>query len=1403
MTPMRFCCSILLLLLLTVTGAAWSQVPPVQPGFPNNLTCEPGELLYRQVGLDRVTNIIYHNGVIYSNNVGAGARREWLFSDANDPTTFGIVNDQDLPFMSDQGNHGHSKSGDYAGGALGFRYHRVSPGVNEIASMPSEDVFWDDQDSAPDSGMHRVYYPWATPFNWIQYGPNSGTARLWRADQLIAEWEPLADHGIAGNSILLGNLLFIASDASMLGVVVYDIGPTFENPPRDPQLIDKFTGSVGGYLGMVWENYLVLTGGEDRDLAYIIDYSDPTDLRLAATFDLSGTSAFNAGTNVPYVQTQDEFVFARRHKINMENFDIALELDEVGDNRPAGSVSGTLDVSQYTLPVGNLLISGGYSSAGRDGVGVWCHQSAPDRRSPYVGYHIPRPGQTGFPVGAPVSLVIAETLESFTIINGETVILRPVGGSPVDAWTSFSHDGILTITPKSYLQPDTTYEVIIPADGIRDVANNGIEPYAFTFSTGNNVAGGNLPATIQSFTVSNDAPQPGDTITFSVTATDPDSDPLEYRFTFGDGSPTQAWSSSASAVHTYTDAGHYEVKVQVRDLQPGGGTSVVSELLTASVTEPVTGPLPTHSSQLALDAANRRIWAVNPDNDSVAIINADTRQRISVVDLRALLTLDDQLDPVSVAVDGSGRAWIALRDADRIVVLDSAGALVDVFETGYGSSPQAVVSSSDGSAVYASVRGRGLVNPGNGQLLRFDAAGLQQTGSVELGPFPGPIAVSGDGSTAFVARFLSAEHFGEVWEVDTASMTRSDTIELWRDRGERGLDSGGADGPGVPNYIASLVLSPQQDWLWYSAIKMDTNRGLFFKLDTDNNLPLAHDSTVRAVLGRIDLTGASNLPEPNINASGSARGRVDIDNADSPSAIAFSSAGDYVFTALQGNDTVAIFDDFAIREGAGRSSLWRINTEGGAPQALLFDDATGRLWIKNFMARNTVALDLNGFLATGDRNVSTDVIPTTDSERLTASVLDGKRLFYFAGNNTDGQNQMSFEGYISCATCHIDGGHDGRVWDFTQRGEGLRNTTVLNGRSGILHGNVHWTGNFDEIQDFVNDIQNEFRGLGFLPEGQLANPPLGTPNAGRSAELDNLASYLMSLDESHLRRSPYRTVDGDLTAQAQAGEQHFLNLSCDSCHVPLAGYTDSTLGTATLHDVGTIRTSSGRRLDQPLSGFDTPSLLDAHASPPYLHDGSAETIGAVFQVAGGEIYQFEDGTFIGDAQIPGFASINQDSAFHGTMVSLGDINAGVTVAGLDGGSGGVGEIEVRFWPATGGTLRLTVNGAIIEDREFDGEQTHFEWQRMRFENVPLNAGLSNSVTVTLVARDGFEDIGLDDVTVSTSDDLASATAHRSALALSMAERCQLETYVLSLDRTSAGAGPQQPSLLFRNGFESP
>ena len=145
------------------------------------------------------------------------------------------------------------------------------------------------------------------------------------------------------------------------------------------------------------------------------------------------------------------------------------------------------------------------------------------------------------------------------------------------------------------------------------------------------------------------------------------------------------------------------------------------------------------------------------------------------------------------------------------------------------------------------------------------------------------------------------------------------------------------------------------------------------------------------------------------------------------------------------------------------------------------------------------------------------------TEKLSATVLKGKQLFYDARDT-----RLAREGYMSCASCHNDGGSDGRVWDLTGMGEGLRNTVSLRGKGGMAHGFLHWSGNFDEVQDFEGQIRALGRRHG--PDDRCAfnqgtrEQPLGDPKAGLSADLDALAAYVASLNT--FAPSPHRKADG-------------------------------------------------------------------------------------------------------------------------------------------------------------------------------------------------------------------------------------------------------------------------------------
>ena len=279
-----------------------------------------------------------------------------------------------------------------------------------------------------------------------------------------------------------------------------------------------------------------------------------------------------------------------------------------------------------------------------------------------------------------------------------------------------------------------------------------------------------------------------------------------------------------------------------------------------------------------------------------------------------------------------------------------------------------------------------------------------------------------------------------------------------------------------------------------------------------------------------------------------------------------------------------------------------------------------------------------------------------------------------------------------------------------------------------------------------------------------------------------------------------------MTAEAQTGSAVFTSLGCGACH---AGeeLTDSELGpTPILHDVGTLRTTSGGRLGGQLTGFDTPTLRGVWNTAPYFHDGSAPTLDDVFVVAGGELLPAEDGTLSGPAiLVDQYVDLNNDSTVHGeAYVYFDGPTARLTLADVDGGGGGLGAVEVRY--SVGQpfrSLRIAVNGvehtAALPVLGNDPPWRHTNWGRVRIEDVAFTAGATDTVELFPDDPAGpYPDISIDDVVVSTADELTLAQPHRQVGGLSAADRDALLAFLRQLE------GPETvgPPEIFSDGFES-
>jgi YVTN family beta-propeller protein len=660
----------------------------------------------------------------------------------------------------------------------------------------------------------------------------------------------------------------------------------------------------------------------------------------------------------------------------------------------------------------------------------------------------------------------------------------------------------------------------------------------------------------------------GSSVDYTATANLPE--PLEYTWDFGDGTAAVGPLNTPDVSHSFSRPGRYVVTLSVRDPQSG----VMDTLqFTQMVHAPLTSMRPTQSSSIVYETGGDRVFAANPDNDTVSVIDALLNTKIAEVPVCDA--------PRSLAVAADGRVWVACKTAGSIDIIDPlALSVVQSVSLPRGSRPHGLVFDPAGDHAY-------VVLEDSGQVLHLDGASGAVVGIQDVGAGPRHAAVSADSTTLYVARFISpplpdeftaapktellgTQRGGEVLLLDTSTLAVLDTIVL----GHSEAPATEHSGPGIPNFLGAPAVSPDGLQAWVPSKQDNIKRGV-----ARDGLALTHESSVRATTSRIDLlAGSEDL-----------LARIDHDDASVASASIFGPFGAYLFTALEGNRTIAVVDALSGAE-IGRFPTGRV------PQGLALSPEGGTLYVHCFMDRSVTVHDLSALLDYGQPLAPISAtIQLVASEALAAQVLAGKALFYDASDP-----RLALSGYIACASCHNEGGQDGRVWDFSQFGEGLRNTVILRGH-GQGHGPLHWSANFDEIQDFENQIRSFSAGSGLMEDVDFfgsAMSPLGDPKAGLSPDLDALAAYVESLTATG--PSPHRQADGSLTSDGEAGRDVFAGASCAACHSG-AAFSDSAQGG--MHDIGTLTSTSG-----PLTGVDTPTLRGLWTSAPYLHDGSAATL---------------------------------------------------------------------------------------------------------------------------------------------------------------------------------------------------
>ena len=258
------------------------------------------------------------------------------------------------------------------------------------------------------------------------------------------------------------------------------------------------------------------------------------------------------------------------------------------------------------------------------------------------------------------------------------------------------------------------------------------------------------------------------------------------------------------------------------------------------------------------------------------------------------------------------------------------------------------------------------------------------------------------------------------------------------------------------------------------------------------------------------------------------------------------------------NDLTALYIAGAIR---------RSKSGGTGPHGLALSPDGQKLFVANYYSGSIAVLDAGGGSQMGN-------IPLGPQPEL-SPVRRGEIIFHDATH--------AFQRWHSCASCHANEGRiDGLRWDFLNDGIGNAKDTIS-----LLH--------LDKTEPM--NRRATMASARACAKGGLESTNMIVPT---EQEVDDLFAYLVSLRPVP---SPQLAADGKLTEAGQRGKRLFEGkAACARCH-PGPFFTDKKM-----HNIGTLsdhyKEKDGR--------YDTPSLIEAYRTAPYLHDGRALTVKEIF-----------------------------------------------------------------------------------------------------------------------------------------------------------------------------------------------
>ncbi len=267
----------------------------------------------------------------------------------------------------------------------------------------------------------------------------------------------------AGNYIIVSGM-----DATPTQVAVIDAGD-----PANPFLLAQGSAPASMYSALVIGDRIYGSGegGNYSFLKWSADAVEPIGNALKLGSDKGG-----------YCTYQDGFTFCGQSSEGFRKLDVSDETDFKEVANAKVDVAGA--DSDFATVLGNVVYLGNDHGSG---AAFFAHTMTPDTTPPKFMKAYPEDGDLMQPLTSRITLFFSDEIDIDTI-TAENIIVRPVDGQPIEGVFSHSSFNAISFGAKAALLEDTTYEVVVVKDGLKDLAQNPIAEETVTrFSTGDTI----------------------------------------------------------------------------------------------------------------------------------------------------------------------------------------------------------------------------------------------------------------------------------------------------------------------------------------------------------------------------------------------------------------------------------------------------------------------------------------------------------------------------------------------------------------------------------------------------------------------------------------------------------------------------------------------------------------------------------------------------------------------------------------------------------------------------------------------------------------------------------------------------------------------------------------------------